>query len=341
MLHVLLHAAALPIAPITPARHTRIHLPSSHARRYRWDWGDDYYRIKQVVRHRVTKRGPKGEQREYLVKWDGVDPKTKQPWQDSWQPAENLTADVLSQYESRRGLGVPSLLVQVDVAVVLKMLRRSLAHALMFGAPKASGFQGRNRPRCHSMHVGLCQLEPIALGVLELARKHGGPAIKLKSGNDGTKDAWWQLEFTELERIAKFCDFESFLESGKAVDNIRLTGTAKHSGDMLAVGQPFMITVKRCAHTPEVVDTNIEFVTVHFNGKTGQPTYPPMSKGTLKKPAEREKLIKHVRDRLPELHPLRVKGWCALPNAVSALAIEVAVPDKPQPTKAKPKGKVK
>ena len=158
MLHVLLHAAALPIAPITPARHTRIHLPSSHAHRYRSDWGDDYWRIKQVLRHRVTKRGPKGEQREYLVKWDGVDPNTKQPWEDSWQPAENLTADVLSQYESRRGLGVPSLHVQVDVAIVLKMLRRSVAHALMFGAPKASGFQGRNRPRCHSMHVGLCQL---------------------------------------------------------------------------------------------------------------------------------------------------------------------------------------
>ena len=130
------------------------------------------------------------------------------------------------------------------------------------------------------MHVGLCQLEPIALGFLELARKHGGPAIKLKSGNDGTKDAWWQLEIKELDRTAKFCDFESFLESGKAVDNVRLTGTAKHSGDMLAVGQPLMITVKRCAHTPEVVDTNIEFVTVHFNGKTGPRRRAPRAPAT-------------------------------------------------------------
>ena len=149
------------------------------------------------------------------------------------QDSRVLTADVLSQYESRRGLGVPSQIVQVDVAVVLKMLRRSVAHAHV---RRAQGLHGRNRPRCHSMHVGLCQLEPIVLGVLELARKHGGP-IKLKSGNDGTKDAWWQLEIKELDRIAKFCDFESFLESGKAVDNVRLTGTAKH-WRMLAVGQP-------------------------------------------------------------------------------------------------------
>ena len=47
----------------------------------------------------------------------------------------------------------------------------------------------------------------------------------------------------------------------------------------------------------------------------------------LKAQSERAKLIRHVRDRLPAKHPLRQKGWCALPDGVSALAIEMAVPD--------------
>jgi hypothetical protein len=40
----------------------------------------------------------------------------------------------------------------------------------------------------------------------------------------------------------------------------------------------------------------------------------------------RRRLIKHVRDLLPERHPLRVAGWCALPDAINALAIEYVVP---------------
>ena len=88
------------------------------------------------------------------------------------------------------------------------------------------------------------------------------------------------------------------------MQNTRLTGTAKHSGDMLAVDQPFMLTVHALAHTPGIVNTVMEFPTVHFNGATGQPTYPPMASGMLKKVKERKKLIAHVRDLLPANHPL-------------------------------------
>lgn len=76
-----------------------------------------------------------------------------------------------------------------------------------------------------------------------------------------------------------------------------------------------------------MVDTKITFPTVHFNGATGQPTYPHMSAGMLKKQKERAKLITHVRARLPTKHKLAQRGWCDLPKEVSALAVEYAVPD--------------
>ena len=121
---------------------------------------------------------------------------------------------------------------------------------------------------------------------------------------------------------------------------MRPTGTAKHSGDMLAVGQPFMLTVHALAHTPGIVNTVMEFPTVHFNGATGQPTYPPMASGMLKKVKERKKLLSHVRDLLPPDHPLRASGWCALPQQVEALATSVAVPDMEVAAKQAEKAKL-
>lgn len=321
-----------------PFHHTRATHPSSFAHGNRSDWEPGFYRIKKVIRHKVVKRSSEGEDRLYEVEWDGVDPTTGQAWPNWWVPGEDLTPDVLAKYEERRGMGVPSVLVSVDVAIVFKLLRRSIAHALMFGAVKNSGIDGvksRNRPRVHRVHVNLAQLEPVALGLLDVARKHGGPALKLTSGNVDAFDAWWQLTLKELPRIAAFCEFQSFLEVGRAVDNVRLVGTSKHSGDMVAIGQPIVFTVKRVAHTPGVVDSYVEFPTVHFNGATGQPTYPHMGSGMLTARSERAKLIRHVRDRLPKKHQLREKGWCALPDAVSALAIEMAVPDEPKANKAK------
>ena len=61
-------------------------------------------------------------------------------------------------------------------------MRRSLAHAMMFGAPKATGFQGRNRPRVHKLLIGIASLKPVALGIMDIFRKHGGRAVKLESG---------------------------------------------------------------------------------------------------------------------------------------------------------------
>ena len=47
-----------------------------------------------------------------------------------------------------------------------------------------------------------------------------------------------------LERIRDFCDFEQFLPDCRAMGNVRLKGSARHSGDMIAIGQPVILTIK-------------------------------------------------------------------------------------------------
>ena len=274
-----------------------------------------------------------------MCQWTDIDPKTGKVWEPSWQMASTVTPDLIKAYESRRAVGIPSKLITVDAANAFHVVRRSLAHALVFGAMKEAGFQGRKRARVHKVSMGIASLEPVALAILDIARAHGGPALKLAHGNVGKPNEFWQLIVEDLGRIGRICEFEKFVDSAMAQQNVRLTSTATHSGDMMAVGQPFMITVHALAHTQGIVNMEVEFPTIHFNGATGQPTYPPMSSGMLKKIKERKKLIAHVRDLLPANHPLREKGWCALPQQVEALAIEVAVPDKEEAPKKAKKGK--
>jgi len=287
-------------------------------------WEEGYHRIKKILRHRAL---PDGE-RSYQVEWAGQDPRTGAAWDTWWLPKEDITTDMVEEYEKKHVFGIPSKMVTVDAAVAYHVMRRSVAHALMFGAPKATGFQGRNRPRVHEVNVPLCGMQQMALGVLDLFRKHGGPALDLLKGNQGGPGAWWQVQVKDLERIASFCEFQSFLDHNKAIDNMRIAGTSKHNGDVVVVGQPLLLTIRALGHTDGIVDTKITFPTIAFNGATGQPVYPHMSAGMLKRQPERAKLIKHVRARLPAKHKLAKKGWCELPEDISALALEYAVPDK-------------
>lgn len=210
-------------------------------------WEEGYYKVK-VLRHRVL---PNGD-RDYLVDWAGDDPRTGAPWEPSWCASEDISEDVVSAYEQSRVVGIPSKLVTVDVAKAYHVMRRSIAHALMFGVPKATGFQGRNRPRVHEVNVPLCGLQEVALGVLDIFRKHGGPALELLKGNQGCPDAWWQVQVKDLDRISAFCEFQSFIDHTKAIDNVLIAGTSKHSGDMVAVGQPIILNIKALTVTVPV-----------------------------------------------------------------------------------------
>jgi len=249
-----------------------------------------------------------------------------------------VTPDMVEKYEKKRGHGVPQHIVPVDAALVYQAVRQTVGHAVMFGAPKATGFQGRNRPRVHHIRLGILQVHSVALAVVELMRKHGGPALKAVSSTNKSGLQVVQLIIKEMDRIAAFCAFGQFLDSKKAVGNIRLTGSAKWSGDMIAVGPPLMLTVTE-SRTPGLCSSELAFATVHINGKTGKPTYPHMASGMLKRPATREKLVTHVRDALPAEHPLRVNGWCRLPAQVTSLAAKYAIPSAPKKAKAKAKAK--
>ena len=320
------HVPAVVLIYSLPTKYVFTLLPASSTRTPRFGrdadvWEDGYYHCK-IINHRL-----KGDAYEYLVKWSGTN-KKGDPWPTEWKTGADVTPDLKETYMSQAAPGVAPHFIILDATLVYKSVRRTVAHALMFGAPGLQGFGGRHRPRVHSIILGSCGLEAVALGMLEVARKHGGPAIPLDHGNRRDPDCWWQLIISELPRVATFCEFEHFLEGAKAKGNVRTTGTAKHSGDMMAVGNPIILTVKRLWHTPGLVTTTLEFATVHFNGRTGQPTYPHMSKGLLKRQGQREELITHVRDSLGPKHPLRKAGWCAFPANVSALAREYACPSK-------------
>ena len=277
------------------------------------DWEEGYYKVLRVLDHRRTRGG----KIEYEVEFAGTD-RSGNPWPLWWVTEDDLTKDLVESYRAKRGQGVPSLLAQVEVSLVYEEVRRRLAAVVMTGSKSKNGFNSANRPRIHKLYLECACLRDVAVPMLELARKHGGPPLKLGHGNKGEADEWWQLIIEDLGRISAFCNFQHFIDAERCMGNVRLTGTRKHSGDMMAVGQPLVLTVKMVR--PGIVSTTLEVPSVHFNGRNGQATYPLMAAGMLKRKPSRCDLVRHVRDALPERHPLRLNGWAALPADVSAVA---------------------
>ena len=93
------------------------------------EWEAGFYRINKVVDHRVSKDGKK----EYEVEWRGRD-KYGNPWPKWWLPEKDITGDMIEAYKLKRRFGVERLEVTVDVSIAYTMMRRSVAHALMFAA---------------------------------------------------------------------------------------------------------------------------------------------------------------------------------------------------------------
>jgi len=283
------------------------------------DWDEGMYKVRRVLDHRRVRGGGT----EYEVQWAGTD-RHGNLWPNWWVAEDDVTHDLVEAYYEKRGCGVPMVKAEVNVTLVYEEVRRRVAQVVLKGAPTKSGaFNGSNRPRVHVLHLESMSLRDIAVPMLEVARKHGGPPLQLAHGNKGENDEWWQLTVKDLDRIAAFCNFQQFIDHVRCSGNIRLTGNRKHSGDLMAIAQPLLLTVRTVR--PGIVTTTIEFPTVHFNGKTGRPTYPPMETGMLKREPSRRDLIRHVRDALPAQHPLRMNGWAALPADVAAIAVEHAM----------------
>ena len=286
-------------------------------------WEEGFYSVARVLDHRTVRGGGI----EYEVEWKEKK-RNGEPWPTDWLSADALTPDLIAAYETKRGHGVPSKLVTIECAQIYEECRRKVADTAQQGSPTKLGFNGANRPRVHRIPLQCLVLVDIARAVLDIARRHGGPPIALNKGKEGEADAWWQLQITDISRIAAFCNFQQFLDSVRSVGNVRLTGNKKHSGDLMVIGAPIILTVKTVR--PGIAASFLEFPTVHINGSTGRPTYPHMGTGLLKSEAVRRELLVHVRESLPQQHPLRASGWAALPADVAALAVEYAVPADPR-----------
>ena len=92
----------------------------------------------------------------------------------------------------------------------------------------------------------------------------------------------------------------------------------------MLIGMPLQITICTNKPTAGLVSFSLTFPTVHVNGLTGRLTYPLMARARAQ--AVRRACLSHVRAALPRRHPLRRKGWCALPLTVEALPLSVAIP---------------
>jgi hypothetical protein len=155
------------------------------------------------VRRILDHRAKKGGGIEYEVEW--ADKKINgEPWPNWWMPKVALTVDLIDAYMAWRSHGVPEKLVTIDASVAYEELRRKLANVMMNGAPNSNGaFVGPNRPRVHKLPIEGLSLLDVALGVLEVARKYGGPPMMLKHGNKGQDDEWWQLVISDLDRVSR------------------------------------------------------------------------------------------------------------------------------------------
>ena len=63
--------------------------------------GEKYYHVEQILDHRTRGRNP-NTRTEYLVKWKGYDESN-----NTWEPAQNLTPDLIEQYNSSRVVELP------------------------------------------------------------------------------------------------------------------------------------------------------------------------------------------------------------------------------------------
>lgn len=84
--------------------------PQSHAKRRRKrnvDTGridDDQWKVRQLLAKRNTARRGQTPSIEWLVDWDGSNPRTGKPWSMSWEREEDVSEDLKAAFEIERGV---------------------------------------------------------------------------------------------------------------------------------------------------------------------------------------------------------------------------------------------
>jgi hypothetical protein len=54
---------------------------------------NDYWPVSEITGERP---------REYRVKWEGINPETGEPWEESWVPKRDCTADLVEKWKRSR-----------------------------------------------------------------------------------------------------------------------------------------------------------------------------------------------------------------------------------------------
>lgn len=265
----------------------------------------------RLLGHRVEKK----KKKHYLCRWHGKDTNGK-PWPDSYQPEENITSDLIDEYESSLELAPDRKLKLPSLKPVIGMLRRGIARAVSLDKVRAE-------PIFHDLPFDICALEPIGLAVLDILAEIGG--VDIESGEvDGLK--FMLVKYTDMDMLHKFCAFEHFISGDKAYGAIRydIGRTSNLTVSCVAIPVRFELLYNRA--TPGTVSFSVKFPTVRFEGMYGTPTAPQLAAThMLKHTRTLDRVVQYVKDNLPSTHPLVGKGWTELPKLKWELDAEVAV----------------
>ena len=265
----------------------------------KWAWGPDRWEVEGLLDHQYVDQMLK-----YLVKWklkaDGT------AYEDSWEPASFISPILKRNYHGLIPLGITKVVkVSVDVSPLAAMVLGSARHALKLAKTAC-------RPRVHAIPLPELSLPELAVPVLEILSEPwllaGQPAAgraaltieQVLDTNDGVET--WQLWIKKLADISDFCNLGAYMHGAAGL--LRYDIGRDSNIDIMGVGTPVVITVST-TRTGGLATCKMEFPTVHFNGDTGQATFPHMTKGTLKSQPNREKFVTYANSLLPAGHDLK------------------------------------
>ena len=289
------------------------------ALRYDPSWGKEVFKAEKVLAHRVGH----GKVTEYLVRWHGRDPATNRPWHDRWEPDENVSDDLILTYEKTQR-HVCDRTVRVNAKPAYEALRRTVANAVCIDKTRAE-------PIVHRIFVEMLSMGQLAVPVLYMLAELGGtrstPLEISELPGDATCEKTLVLVYTNMEQITRFCAFEHFISSDKALGAMRYDLGRTSNYEIGTVAPPLRFTINYNRLTPGIVSFEVNFPTVRFNGAYGTPEPPQLDrKHWLRSPANLGRVVAWVKAHLPHRHPLVGKGWTALPASRWELDDDDAVP---------------
>ena len=261
------------------------------------------------------------------MEWEGEDD-DGDAWPSTWEPEKNVNAAALHDFNVTRDVLGGLHVNGVDVRPLFSLTRKKLANAL-------NASKMREIASMHDLQLDFLSHEDLCRAFFKLvARPKVLPRVEKKVTVPEVEvleyeenEDFMQLNITNIKHVAWFCSLENHLGKDRAKGLLRYDMGRAYNSDLQAVGLPLSLTAKKDKNIPGIVAVTLKFPSVHFLGKFGTPEPPPMVQGWLKKEANLENFVNHVRKVLPLAHPLAQAGWTKLPRNVYSLTAAVAMPD--------------